>query len=158
MSTQSGRVSMPQRAILNVASVQLMQWLCTQDIEEIRRWSREQINMVDLIPPEFAIDQKALHIDGTLGGWAQRRLLLPALRDMGPAAWDELLHLMDDAAQAVIDTSPDPEQHESALYVQEIVGVFLAPGENHGSAWYYSQMQRLRDMIQQKLEASEEAT
>lgn len=148
-----GRVSMIQRGVLNLTVGHLTQWLCTQDIHEIEGWSRNSVNMVDLIPPEFEIDLKALHLDGAVGGWARRRMLLPALRDMGTVAWDELLHLMDDTAQAILNATEDPDQRESAEYVQEIVGVFLA-GENHGSPWYYSQMSRLRDMFVTKLEAS----
>lgn len=148
------RIGMVQMAILNLSMRHLAAWLVTQDIDEIRRWPREGVDMLSLIPPEFEVDLKALRLDGTTGGWARRRMVIPALREMGTPHWDELLHLMDDMAQGVIDAQVDPQQVESGEYLQLIVGTFLEPGENHGSSWYYSQMERLRDIMVRKLEAT----
>lgn len=151
---ETQRITMPQMAILNIAMKDLAAFLVTQPYEELQRWVREGVNMIELIPPEFEVDRQVLHLTGRIGGWVERRLLIPALHGMTGVHWDELLHLMDDAAAANIAATDDPDVVESSRYLQDIVGLFLAPGEDHGNPWYYLQMTRLRDAIIAKLEAT----
>lgn len=148
------RVNPLQMAVLNLSMKDLSSWLVTLPFDEIRGWVQSGTSMIDYIPEEFEVDRKVLHLTGRLGGWVERRLLIPNLQNMGPAHWDEMLHLMDDMATAVKNATQDPEQIESADYLQRIIGLFLAPGENHGNDWYYAQMEHLRDMIVTKLEAT----
>lgn len=150
------RVNLIQMAVLNLSMRHLAGWLVTQDIEEIRGWARSGQSMVAMIPQEFEIDRKALSLDGRFGQWIEQRSLIPSLRTMGPVHWDQFLHLMDDMAQGVIDGNHgrDEQQVESGLYLQEIVGAFLDPSQNHGSVWYYDQMDELRNMMVRKLEAT----
>ena len=153
INRQPGGPNIIQMAVLNLSMRHLSEWLVTRPIEEIRGWAQSGASMIDMIPPEFEIDKKMLHLDGRIGGWAQRRLLVPNLRIMGPLHWDEMLHLMDDMAQSVLGSTQDEDQIESALYLQQIVGVFLNEEKNGGNPWYYAQMDHLRDMIIAKLEA-----
>ena len=147
---QGVRISMQQRAVLNYAASRLAQHLCTLDIEQVRRWAQQGTELVGLLPADFDLNTAAQGIGLVTKNATARRAAIAALEGMGPAHWDVLLHLVDDIAESVRRSSTDPDQRDSADYLQDMVGVFLA-GESHGSPWYYLQMEHMRDRLVAKL-------
>lgn len=144
------RISMTQRAVLNYAARELGRYLCTLDIVEVRGWAGTQVDMSVLLPADFDLNPEAAGIGSLKHGWVKRRAI-EALEGMGPTHWDELLHMMDDMAGAVRSATQDPDQIESADYLQDMIGLLLDPAQNHGSSWYYMQMERMRDILVRKL-------
>ena len=142
---------MQQRAVLNYAASRLARHLCTLDIEDVRGWSHQGTELTLLLPADFDLNPEAEGVGLITKNAMARRATTAALEGMGPIHWDELLHMVDDIAEAVRKGTTDPDQRDSADYLQAMVGIFLAPGESHGSPWYYLQMGHMRDRLVAKL-------
>jgi hypothetical protein len=134
-------VTPAQAMILNRAAVELARFLCTQSVESVRAWARDQADLASLLPSDFA-EQALLRVPGIA-----RSMAVNVLKSMGAPCWDRLLWFLDQIVVRLA-ASPTPADQATAQHLRQCIA---ALANNRTMPWYRQQMSRIRDLLVTRL-------